>query len=393
MARGFVRTTAVDKVLAMTKRKRIIQGGSSAGKTIAILAVLIDQAIKNPMTEITVVGASVPHLKGGAMKDFLALMKILNRYKTECWHDTNRKYTFTNGSVIEFVNADGDKAIGPRRDILYVNEANLIDFNTYTQLAMRTAAEIYLDYNPVNQFWAHTEVLNEPDAEFIILTYKDNEGIPANTLADLLGKRKKADTSEYWANWCKVYLDGEIGSLEGVIFQNWTLIDKVPEDAKLVGYGMDFGFTNDPTTLCAVYKWQNKLVLHQLIYKKGLLNSAIASLIKQHNAQKGPIYADSSEPKSIQDIKGYGIAILPVSKGAGSVKSGVQLMLEYEFLVTKSSLQLQEELGKYEWMKVGDTNEPIDAWNHLIDAVRYVVWMRLGSKGTSGPPKVYSFNL
>lgn len=366
----------------MTKRKKVVQGGSSAGKTIAILAILIDRALKTPDIEITVVGATVPHLKGGAMKDFLKIMRQTNRYKSECWNITNSKYTFSNGAVIEFVNADGDKAVGPRRDVLYINEANLINFETYTQLSMRTAQDIYLDFNPVNRFWVHDEVLTEPDSEMIILTYRDNEGIPEFVLEELLSKRKKAATSDYWTNWCKVYLDGEVGALEGVIFQNWSTIDSIPSEAKLLGYGMDFGFTNDPTTMIAVYKYNDKLILDQVIYQKGLLNSQISSMITKMGAKNGPIYADSSEPKSIADIQGYGVGIYPVKKQPNSVKEGIQLMQEYEFLVTKHSTFLIEELTKYEWSKK-NPSEPIGIFNHCIDAVRYLVWMMLGSRGNS----------
>lgn len=378
----FKRTTAVNKILAMNARKKVVQGGSSAGKTIAILAILIDRAIKTAMLEITVVGATVPHLKGGAQKDFLKIMRQLNRYQADGWNETNRKYTFSNGSVIEFVNADGDKAVGPRRDILYINEANLISFEIYTQLSIRTSSDIYIDFNPVNSFWVHTEVLTEPDSEMIVLTYRDNEGIPAFVLEELLSKRTRAITSDYWKNWCNVYLDGLVGMLEGVIFQNWKVIDIVPSDAKLLGYGMDFGFTNDPTTMIAVYKWNKQLILDEVIYQKGLLNSQISTLIKGVGAKNGPIYADSSEPKSISDIQGYGIGIYSVSKGKDSVKAGIQLMQEYEFLVTKNSVHLQEELNKYEWSKK-DPSEPIAIFNHCIDAVRYLVWMVLGSRGSS----------
>ena len=386
----FKRTTAVNKILKMTARKKVVQGGSSAGKTIAILAILIDRAIKNPMLEITVVGATVPHLKGGAMKDFLKIMRQLNRYQPDSWNETNRKYTFSNGSVIEFVNADGDKAVGPRRDILYINEANLISFEIYTQLSIRTSSDIYIDFNPVNSFWVHTEVLTESDSEMIILTYRDNEGIPQFVLDELLSKRTRAITSDYWKNWCNVYLDGMVGMLEGVIFQNWKTINTIPEDAKLLGYGMDFGFTNDPTTMVAVYRWNKQLILDEVIYQKGLLNSQIATLIKGVDAKNGPIYADSSEPKSISDIQGYGIGIYPVKKGKDSVKAGIQLMQEYEYLVTKRSVRLQEELTKYEWSKKAP-NEPIEIFNHCIDAVRYLVWMVLGSRGTSTP--VSSFTM
>lgn len=387
----FIRTTAVNKILKLTKRIKVIQGGSSAGKTIAILAILIDKAIKKSMLEISVVASTVPDLKGGAMKDFLKIMKQTKRYQPDNWHDTNRKYTFNNGSYIEFINADGDKSIGPRRDILYINEANKIDFETYNQYAMRTSQDIYLDFNPVNKFWAHLEVLQQVNAELLILTYKDNEGLPENVLEDFTNYRKRAETSDYWQNYCNVYIDGLPGSLEGVIFQNWEEIDSIPKEAELIGYGMDFGFTNDPTTLIAVYKYNGKLVLDELLYRKGLLNSQIASLIKQLGAQNGPIYADSSEPKSIADIKGYGIPIFPVTKGPDSIRIGIQLMLEYEFLVTKRSIHIREELEKYEWMEKGGKSIPVDAWNHGIDAARYIISMTLGSKGNKSTIQSFSF--
>lgn len=380
----FKKTGAVNKIRLMTKRKKVIQGGSSAGKTIAILIILIDRAIKTPDLEITVIGETVPHLKGGAIKDFLKIMKQTNRFRFDSWNITDKKYSFQNGAVIEFINADGEKAIGPRRDVLYINEANLISYETYNQLSIRTGGDIYLDFNPVNRFWVHDEVLTEPDSEMIILTYRDNQGVPENTLSDLMAKRVKAETSDYWKNWCRVYLDGEVGMLEGVIFQNWKTIDSIPEDAKLLGYGMDFGFTNDPTTMIAVYKYNSQLILDEVIYGKGLLNSQIAKLIKDVGAKNGPIYADSSEPKSISDIQGYGIGVYSVSKGKDSVKAGIQLMQEYDYLVTKKSIHLIEELSKYEWSKK-NPSEPIGIFNHCIDATRYLVWMMLGSRGSDNP--------
>jgi phage terminase large subunit len=255
-------------------------------------------------------------------------MKLVKRWDRSKWNSTDRKYTFHNGATIEFLNADGDKAIGPRRDILYVNEANKISYEIYSQLEIRTSQDIYIDFNPTNRFWAHTEVLNEPDSELLILTYRDNEGIPDTVLDTLLSKQKKANVSEYWRNWCKVYIDGEIGALEGTVFNNWTTIDKIPEDAKLIGYGLDFGFTNDPSAVVALYKWNGKIIIDELLFRKGLLNSEIANMLKNIVNKTVSIYADSSEPKSIAEIKAYGLAIKGVKKGPNSVKEGIQLMQE-----------------------------------------------------------------
>ena len=370
----------------MTARKKVIQGGSSAGKTFGILPVLIDKAIKSPGTEISVIGATVPHLKQGAIKDFLKIMKSIKRYNADNYNMSDRKYTFTNGSYIEFINADGDKAIGPRRDVLYVNEANLIDYETYSQLAIRTNQDIYLDFNPTNRFWAHTEVLAEPDSELLILTYRDNEGLPDTVRTELEQRRVKAETSEYWANWCRVYLDGQIGQLEGVIFSGYQVIDSIPAEAELLGYGTDWGFTNDPTTLIALYRWNGKLIADEIIYQKGLMTGDYARLTKSKGI-RDIIYADSAEPRTIREVKSYGVRIEAVKKP--TLKESLHLLLEHELVVTSDSENLIYELDRYTWSDKRN-NEPIDAYNHCIDALRYIAWMKLGykSKRSKTPFKI-----
>lgn len=391
----FIRTTAINKIAAMSKRFKIIQGGTSSSKTFSIIALLINKAIKNDNLIIDIVSCTYNHLEKGTIQDFKFIMKDTNRWNTTCWHDTRHIYTFDNGTQIRFMALDGEgKARGPRRNILFVNEANLIDFETFQQLAIRTSGDIYLDFNPTNKFYAHTEILPKKEAELIILTYKDNEALEQTIIDDLESYRVKALTSEYWKNYCNVYLDGQIGSLEGVIYNNWTTIDTIPTEARLIGYGMDFGY-NDPTTLIGVYKYNNKLILDEVIYQKGLLNSQLAALVKQNNAHKSIIYADSADPKSIKDLQSYGIGIQGAIKGPDSIKNGIHICLEYEFLVTKHSTHLIEELEKYEWMKKGDTNQPIDAYNHCCDSFRYVISMLLGSKG-NGPssfPQSFSFSV
>ncbi len=387
----FVYTTAIQKIMKMSKRKKVIQGGSSAGKTFGIIPILIDRAIKTPLYEITIIGQSVPHLKSGAMKDFLKIMKMTNRYISSNWNISDRVYTFMNGSTISFVNADGDKAIGPRRNCLYINEANLIDYDTYTQLSIRTSDDIYLDFNPVTQFWVHKEVLTEEDSEHIILTYKDNEGLSQTIIDELLSKRKKADTSEYWKNWCKVYIDGQIGQLDGNIY-SYTEVDIIPTEAELIGIGLDFGYTNDPSASVAVYRWNNKLILDELFYLKGQSNSNLAKLLIDNKVGNNDIiYADSAEPKSIADIRIHGVNIQPTNKGGDSILYGISLVQEYDILVTKRSINLKNELNSYVWKKDKDGNSlntPVDYNNHLCDAFRYVVLVKLRNvmKG-----KFYSF--
>ncbi|MFY8170844.1 MAG: PBSX family phage terminase large subunit [Candidatus Fonsibacter sp.] len=388
---AFKRTKSVDRILKLTKRKKVIQGGSSAGKTFAILAILIDRAIKNSDISISVVAESMPHLRRGALRDFLKIMKDTNRYIEEHFNRTNLIYTFSNGSYMEFFAADQpDKLKGARRDVLYCNEANHITYEAYLQLSIRTREDIYIDFNPTRRFWAHDEVLREDDAELLILTYKDNSALDNNTIQQFKINIEKAKTNDYWKNWCKVYIDGEIGSLEGVIFSNWSSLDIIPEEARLIGYGLDFGYSNDPTALIAVYKWNDTYILDEVLYQTGLTNNMIHSLFSQNNVSKsGEIWADSAEPKSIKDLKNYGWKIMPVSKGKDSIQYGIGLIQENKIYITSRSKNIIDEFQNYQWIKdKNDVNKnvPIDAYNHGIDAVRYLFMSKMGNKNQNKTP-------
>ena len=273
----FQRTTATNKILALNKRIKIIQGGTSSSKTFSILAILIDKAIKNPDLEISVVAESIPHLRRGAFKDFLKILKWTNRYQDDQLNKSLLKYEFKNGSYIEFFSADdSSKLRGARRDILFLNEATAISLDAYNELSIRTKKSIYIDYNPSNEFWVHTELINQEDSDFIILTYKDNEALDKGIVEQIEKNKEKAKTSSYWANWWNVYGLGQVGSLEGVVFSNWQQIDTIPLEAKLVGIGLDFGYTNDPTAIVEVYSWNNKRIVNELVYRTRMLNSDIA---------------------------------------------------------------------------------------------------------------------
>lgn len=371
----------------MKSRIKVIQGGSSAGKTIAILAILIDKCLKNDNLSVSVVAESTPHLRRGAIRDFLNILKATKRFDESRWNITNSTYKFKNGSYVEFFSADqGDKLRGARRDVLYINEANNIRRDAYLELAMRTNQDIYLDYNPSHKFW-NEEVLQGDNAELLILTYKDNDGLPQTVIDFLESKRELAKTNEYWDNWCKVYLDGLEGKLQGTIFNNYRVIDKIPQEARLLGLGMDFGFTNDPSTLVALYKWNDEIIVDEIFYQTGLLNSDIVNKIKSYGFQRSPIYADSAEPKSIADIRRMGINIKPVDKGRDSILYGIELLQEQKLCVTKRSKNLLNELSKYMWKvdKEGNnTNVPVDSNNHICDAARYCAMMLLKKKTTEG---------
>ena len=375
----FQTTTAIRKLYALKKRKKVIQGGTSAGKTFGILPILIDRCIRTPYLETSVVSESIPHLRRGAMKDFLKIMIETNRFRDNQWNRSSLKYTFTNGSYIEFFSVEQpDKLRGARRNVLYVNEANNVPFEAYTQLSIRTSGDIWIDFNPTANFWAHKEVVAQQDADFITLTYLDNEALPQTIVDDIESARERAKTSEYWNNWWKVYGLGQIGSLEGVCIKEWKEI-KLPLEARLLCYGMDFGYSNDPSTLIALYKYNDSYIFDEVIYQKKLLNSDISDLFKTHSIN-GIVYADSAEPKSIAELRTYGHKVLPCTKGKDSIVYGINLINQNKIFVTGRSKNLIKELQSYTWMKdrEGNTiNKPIDSFNHCIDAARYAITSQL----------------
>lgn len=380
-------TTCIKKILKLKKFLKGVQGGTSAGKTFGILPILIDLAARTEMLEISVVAESIPHLKRGAMKDFKKIMIATGRWQDAHWNASDFRYKFGNNSVIEFFSADNDSKLrGARRDILYMNECNNMTFHAYTELASRTKKAVYLDWNPVNEFWFHEHLLGDDDVDFIIVNYQDNEACPESALKFIEKAKEKAKTSAYWENWYRVYGLGEIGNLEGVIFNNWKQIDSIPDEAELIGIGLDFGYSNDPTAAVEVYRYNGQRILNELIYQKGLLNSQIAKLLPDNVT----IYADSAEPKSIEEIRLHGKRIRATTKGKDSVIYGIQTMQEQEYLVTSSSLNLIKELRNYQWKRDKSnqgTNIPIDDFNHAIDATRYHEIETLGIN--SKPKSVY----
>jgi phage terminase large subunit len=380
----FRKTTAIKKILNLKKRIKIIQGGTSAGKTFGILPVLIDRAARTEGIEISVVAETIPHLRRGALKDFLKIMKWTGRFFEDRFNKSLLRYEFANGSVIEFFSADdSSKLRGARRDILYINECNNVTFDAYNELAIRTRKEVYLDFNPANEFWVHTELKDEPDSDFLILTYKDNEALDQSIVEQIEKNRDKAKTSSYWANWWKVYGEGQLGMLEGVVFSNWKTIDTIPKEARLLGIGLDFGYTNDPTAIIEIYAYNGQRIVNELVYQTGLVNSDIAKRLPKNVI----VYADSSEPKSIEEIRRLGITIKGVTKGKDSINYGIDVMQRQEYLVTNQSVDLIKELRSYIWDtdKTGRRlRKPIDFNNHAIDALRYHEMETLGIGATYG---------
>lgn len=372
---SFGKTSAYYEIQKLNKRIRVIQGSSSAGKTIAILLLLIDYATRHPDKLISIAGVNMPHLKRGAKRDLKNILTENNYwdYYKIIENKAESTFTFFNGTVIEFLALDEGKARGARRDVLFVNEANLIDYETFNQLEIRTKESIYIDYNPTSEFWAHTELVGvRDDVDFIIVTYKQNEALD-EAIVQALERRK------HNKNWWRVYGEGQIGELEGLVYSDWVGIDKVPDSAELIGYGLDFGYTNDPTAIVAVYKHEGGYLLDEICYKTGLFNKDIAEIIKQHNLQSVMGVGDSSEPKSIAEISSEGINLIGATKtsqdkGKTYNQWAISKIQEMKIYYTNSSVNLRKEYLGYMWAsdRTGKRlNVPMDGNDHLMDSLKY----------------------
>jgi len=369
-------TIAAEKITALKKRVRVIQGGTSAGKTVAIIIYLIhlSQADKN-QTLTSIVSESFPHLRRGCLREFLLIMKEHNYFKEKNWNSTNFIYTFETGSQIEFFSVDqADKVRGARRDRLFINEANNVSFDAFEQLEVRTKEFIFLDYNPTSEFWAFTEIPKRNDWEKIVLTYKDNEALSKEIIDSIEQRRNRG-------GWWKVYGLGELGEIEGRIYTNWKIIDEIPHEARLERYGLDFGYTNDPSALVAICYYNGGYILDEKFYQRATQNRDIAALIK--NYPSALTIADSAEPKSIDDIKSYGINIIGAKKRAEGfgvigtyLKWSIGLVQEQKISVTKNSVNLIKEYRNYLWQVDRDgrmLNTPEEGNDHALDAIRYAM--------------------
>lgn len=368
----YSQTTATKKLATLKKRIRGVAGGTSASKTISIVLILIDYAQTHKNEMVSIVSESFPHLKRGVMRDFDSIMKEHNYWKEARWNATDKIYTFESGSKIEFFSADqSDKVRGPRRDVLFINEANNIPYETYLQLEIRTKKIIWLDWNPVSEFWWYESedgglgVKDQENVDFITLTYLDNEALDSSIVQSI--ESKKANKN-FWL----VYGMGQLGEAQGRVYTGWQIIDEVPFEARLERYGLDFGYTNDPTASDAIYRHNNGYIIDEVIHQKGLSNKQIADIFL--NLPRALVIADSAEPKSIDEITSYGVSIVPSIKGEGSLLKGIQYVQDQRISVTKRSLNTIKEYRNYLWQTDRDgkvINEPSTIWNHHMDDIRY----------------------
>ena len=346
----------------------INQGGTSSGKTYSILQNLFLHAIENDRAIITVAGQDIPNLKVGPIRDAHNIVENtegLSNYILE-YNKSDRVFTFVNGSIIEFKSYDdAQDAKQGKRDYLFLNEANGVDKIIWDELYIRTKKKSYIDYNPNNEFWVHTDLIGKPNVTLIISDHRHNTFLDKK----IHDKIEAIEDPELY----KVYARGLTGKLEGVIFRDYNVVSGVSPDAKLIGYGLDFGFSNDPTALVALYSQSGELIVDELIYDRGLLNIRISDLMRELGVN-GRIVADSAEPKSIAELGAYGWQIEGAKKGPDSIRQSINTLKRYKLNVTQRSSNLKKELNGYKWKQNKDgklDNEPVDFLNHAIDALRY----------------------
>jgi len=373
-----IQTNCVFKHLENSQNRIIVeQGGTRSGKTYNILIWLIIYCLREDNTGqvITICRKTFPAVRASVMRDFFEILERAGRYNPDNHNKSSSEY-YLGGNMVEFISLDQPQKVrGRKRDMLFINEANELHFEDWQQLIMRTNGRIIIDYNPSDEYhWIYDRVITRDDVDFYKTTYLDNPFLPSNIISEI--ERLKQTDENYW----KIYGLGERGQSKAVIF-SYQEVTAIPEGAVLVSAGMDFGFTNDPTTLIVAYRKDIDLYFQELIYETGLTNRDIHHKLQSLGFDKRTeIFGDSAEPKSIKELQLFGWNIKPTAKGADSVMAGIDMLKRYRLNVTKGSINLIKEFRNYKFVEDHNgkvLNKPIDAYNHAIDAARYATYNRL----------------
>lgn len=361
------------------------KGGTRSGKTFSLVMLLLHIAINSALA-VDIVSESFPHLKRGAIQDAEDVLDQLGLLEGQDY-DRNRSdhvLAFPSGGLVRFFSADDwGKVKGSRRDILFVNECNRIPYEAYRQLAVRTRYKVFLDWNPDAAFWyERTGIATSEKTREVHSTYVDNAHLSAQQVAEI-------ESNKNDENWWRVYGLGLTGHPQGQIFTSWDIVERVPADARLIARGLDFGFTNDPTAIIEVRELSGELYLTELCYRPGMTNDKIADELR---GLPGWTVADSAEQKSIAEIYNYGVRnIEPATKGRDSIRAGIDILRRYQLHVALGSENLAQELENYRYKEDRITgeilNEPIDKYNHALDAVRYVALNRLNERPRPARPR------
>ena len=370
------------------ERTVVNQGGTSSGKTYSIMQLLFEMAMNEPDLVVTIVGQDIPNLKKGAYRD---AKTILNQSPIlQVWfpyiNESERVIRCINGSVLEFTSfKDEQDAKSGKRDVLFINECDGIAYGIYWQLDMRTRRKVFLDYNPSARFWVHDNVIGRKNVKLIISDHRCNPFLSKE-------EHEKIEKIEDYELW-KVYARGKTGKLKGLIFPEFRIVDRMPEVLECKGnwYGLDFGYTNDPTALENMRLAHGELWVDELLFEAGYDNPMIARVMKTNGImRRDVVIGDCAEPKSISEINSFGFNVRPSSKGPDSIKNGIQILQRYKINVTRRSTGIIQEMKRYKW-KVDKNgvmlNVPIEVWNHGIDAIRYVSLKTLSARRVSSGAK------
>ena len=363
-----------------SKRITIEQGGTRSGKTYNILTWLIYKyCFENTGKVISIYRKTLPSLRATAMRDFFEILNAGELYNSEYHNRTNNEYTL-NGNLIEFDSLDNPtKVRGRKRDVLIGNEINEFAWEDFFQLLIRTKEKVILDLNPSDEFhFIYDKVATRDDAELFITTYKDNPFLEDSLVAEI--ERLKDIDEWYW----KIYGLGERAASPSLVFR-YNETKEIPEGAKKLGYGLDWGFSADPTAIVCAWLYDGIIYVKQLLYEKGLTNQDISDkLIELGVERHSYIYADSAEPKSIEELRRLGWHVMAAKKGPDSVRHGITLLRQHKINLHYQSTDLIKEFRNYKYKedKSGNiTNVPIDLFNHAIDALRYLCTSVLGKQG------------
>lgn len=344
------------------------EGGTRSGKTHSTLSVLFHIINSRPSVG-SVVSETMPHLRKGAIRDYKKILLSQKLWEDKKWNKTDSIHNIGTDRLLEFFSADNsDKVHGPERDILFLNEAQNINYEIARQLFVRTRKTIFIDFNPTREFWAHTELKDDPKTLWIHSTYKDNPFLTPEQVSEI-ERNKKNKT------WWAIYGEGKISESEAQIYTGWQMIDQIPHEARLERYGLDFGYSIDPTVIVAIYYYNGGYIIDEVTYQKGLSNKSIADTLT--NLPKALVIADSAEPKSIDEINGYGINIVGATKGQGSVSQGINYVQQQKISITKRSVRTIKAYRNYLWDKDKDDkilnipDDSIHEWSNPMDAVRY----------------------
>lgn len=389
-----ITTTKIFNDLEEEYKIIVLRGGSRSSKSYTTLMWCLVKALSEPGLTISIVRKTLPSVKKTVIRDFITILKNLNIYNDRLFNKSDLIYEFENGSIVEFFSVSDEQRIrGSKRDILFCDEGNELTFDEFTQLNIRCSRKSIIAFNPSfnkNLHWIYNNLIIRNDVKEFISTYKDNPFIEQSIINEI-ESLKLTSPSLY-----NIYAKGEFGHTEGLVFDNFNIIDELPEEAKLLSIGLDWGYSNDQTSMVALFKYNNDIILHELLYKTGLLNKDIANEILNIYKEYGNsiIIADSAEPKSIKELSLVkGINILPASKGPDSIKQGIDLMKSYKIYLTKKSFNLINEFNNYVWKKdkSGNVLNIPTGKDHGIDSSRYCITYSLSNNKKEFGKYTFSF--